>query len=366
MAGERICIVLLTGLGDVIHGLPVATALKREDPTRRITWVVEPMPAAVLGAHPAIDEVVVYHKKDGLGGLRRLRRELAGRRFDLALNLNIYFKSVWPLLFSRASRRLGIDRARAADGVWLFANEHLPPGPRGHTQDLFLEFLDALGAAARPLDWALAPAPAERAAQAEFFAPFGDAPVAALVPASAIDAKDWVPERWAAVADAVARELGWRTVLVGGPGARETAIAREVTARARVKPAWGMGDGVRRVLWLLDGCDVVIAPDTGPVHMARAMDVPVIGLYGHTNPWRCGPYRRFEDLWVDAYNEPGAAPDATRATPLEGRMTRITVEDVLARARRAAERYVRADRPRRFAPPIAAGGGAAAGEPRAR
>lgn len=349
MAGERICVVLLTGLGDVIHGLPVVTALKRQDPTCRITWVVEPMPAGVLRGHPAVDEVVVYHKKDGLGGLRRLRRDLAGRRFDVALNLNIYFKSVWPLVFSRAPRRLGIDRSRAADGVWLFANEHLSPGPRGHTQDLFLEFAAALGAPAEPLDWALAPTPAERAARDELLAPLGDAPVAALVPASAIDAKDWVTERWAALADALAAELGWRTVLVGGPGARETAIAREIARLARTAPAWGMADGVRRLMALLDGCDVVIAPDTGPVHIARAMDVPVIGLYGHTNPWRCGPYRRFEDLWVDAYNEPGAAPDATVGMPLEGRMPRITVEAVLDRARRAADRYVRADRPRRFA-----------------
>ena len=73
-----------------------------------------------------------------------------------------------------------------------------------------------------------------------------------------------------------------------------------------------MGDGVRRLIWTLAGSDLVLAPDTGPVHIARALDVPVIGLYGHTNPWRVGPYREFQELWVDAYTDPGEAPDPSR------------------------------------------------------
>jgi len=70
------------------------------------------------------------------------------------------------------------------------------------------------------------------------------------------------------------------------------------------------------------------------------MDVPVVGLYGHTNPWRVGPYRRFEDLWVDAYTEPGAAPDPSAWEPKQDRMERITVEQVLERVQRAVDRYL--------------------------
>jgi heptosyltransferase I len=333
--GERICMVLLTGLGDVIHGLPVVNALKDDDPARRITWVVEPMPSAALLHHPSVDEVVVYRKKEGVRGVLELRRALAGRRFDLALNLNVYAKSAWPTLLSRAPARLGFGRDRARDGTWLAANRHLPPGPRRHTQDLFLEFLDHLQVPHGEPEWRIAFTAEERREQAAFFAPLRDRPVVAIVPATANAPKDWLADRWARVVDALAADFGWRTVLVGGPGAREQAVAREIVARASAAPVWALGDSVRRLMWGVDGADLVIAPDTGPVHIARALGVPVIGLYGHTNPWRVGPYRAWEALWVDAYTDPGAEPDPSAFDSKQGRMERITVEDVLERAERA-------------------------------
>lgn len=334
--GARVRIVLLTGLGDVIHGLPVASALKRSDPMVRITWVVEPMPSPVVQEHPAVDEVVVFHKKSGLSGVRRLAADLRGAAPDLTLNLNIYFKSVFPTVFSRAPVRLGFDRGRSRDLTWLFANTHLPARPRAHTQDMFLEFLEVLGVEARPLEWRLEPTPAEREEQAAFFRRF-DRPVAAIVPASANAAKDWVAERWAGVIDGLEREFGFATMIVGGPSERERRITAEILAAAESRPVVAMGDGIRPLLWRLHGSALVVAPDTGPVHMSRAMGVPVIGLYGHSNPWRVGPYRRYRDLWVDAYTD--GVPDPSNFTPKHGRMERIAVADVLERASVAVDRY---------------------------
>jgi heptosyltransferase I len=337
---RNICIVLLTGLGDVVHGLPLVNALRDHEPGCRITWVVEPMPAPVLRPHPSVDEVIVYRKKDGVRGVANLARALAGKRFDLTINLNVYTKSVWPTLLSRAPVRMGFDRARSFEGVWLAANRHLPPSPRAHTQEMFLQFLDVLGVPRPdPLEWRIPFTREEMRAQAEFFGAFGGRPAAALVPASANRKKDWLPERYAAVADALERDFGFRTVLVGGPGERETAIAREISERAAAPPVWAMGDGIRRLMWTLAGSALVIAPDTGPVHIARAFGVPVVGLYGHTNPWRVGPFRAFEDLWVDRYTDPGAPADASAWDPRHGRMEQITVADVLDRVQRAVDRY---------------------------
>jgi heptosyltransferase I len=335
---RHVCVVLLTGLGDVVHGLPVVNALKRARPDLRITWVAEPMPAGLLTPHPGIDRVVAFHKQQGWRGVRALRRELRGDRFDLTLNFNIYFKSVFPTVLSRAPVRLGFDRARSRDGVWMVHTHRLPPGPRRHTQDLFLEFVAQLGVGAEPLEWRLEPADHERAEARAFFAPLDGAPVAVIVPASANRKKDWFAQGWAAVADAL-HERGFRVVLAGGPGARETAIARRIVEAAVQPPVWGLGDGVRRLLWLLGGARLVLAPDTGPVHIARALDVPVIGLYGHTNPWRVGPYRAYEDLWVDTYTDAGEGRDASTADARLGRMERITVDDVLARVDRAVREY---------------------------
>ena len=104
-------------------------------------------------------------------------------------------------------------------------------------------------------------------------------------------------------------------------------------------PVVALGDGIRRLVWLLEGSNMVIAPDTGPVHIARAMDVPVIGLYGHTNPWRVGPYGLYHDLWIDAYTDPGEPPDPSNFSPKTGRMATITPEQVLERVETAVARY---------------------------
>jgi heptosyltransferase I len=234
----------------------------------------------------------------------------------------------------------GPDRAR--DGVWLAANDRLPARPRRHTQDMFLEFLERLGVPHRapsvPADWRITFGDDERRAQAEFLAARTGRPLAAIVPASANAAKDWPADRWAAVADALVGDFGFEVALVGGPGGREVAIAREVAERARHPVVWAMGDGVRRVAWTLERCALVLAPDTGPLHIARALGVPVVGLFGHTNPWRVGPYRAFEDLWVDKYTD-GAPDPSTFDPPPEDRMRWITPAEVLERVARAVERY---------------------------
>ncbi len=338
-----VCVVLLTGLGDVVNGLPLANALKDHDPERRITWVAEPMPAGILRHHPAVDEVVVFEKRRGAAGVRDLRRKLAGRGFGVALNLNVYFKSVWPTLFSRAPRRIGFGPDRASDGVWLAATERLPARPRGHNVEMFLEFAAHLGVPVPAPEWRFALTDGERAERDAFLARVDDGrPLVSIVPATATHKKDWLPGRWAAVIDALEGDFGFRTMLVGGPGERETRLAAEIASRARAKPVMAMGDGVRRLLWLLGSSRLVVAPDTGPVHVARALRVPVLGLYGHTNPWRVGPWRWCEDLWVDAYTDPGEAPDPSRFDPRLGRMERISVGDVLERVQRFVARGMRA------------------------
>jgi heptosyltransferase I len=337
---RRICIVLLTGLGDVVHGLPVVNALKAHDPQCHITWVVEPMPSAVLSPHPAIDDVVVYEKRRGWRGVRDLRRKLHGRDFDIVLNLNVYFKSIWPTLFAGAPRRVGFDRARAYNGVWLLTNDPLPRAPRAHTQDMFLEFLDHLEVPRGPLRWDIEFTAHERDQQTTFFEQFDGAPVATIVPATANPKKDWFADRFATVADALARDHGFRVLLVGGLGERENRIAAEIAARSSVRPVLALQKDVRRMMWMISGSQLMIAPDTGPLHLARAFGVPVVGLYGHTSPWRVGPYRAYHDLWIDRYTDPGETPDPSRFDARSGRMELITAVDVLERVDRAVRTYL--------------------------
>jgi heptosyltransferase I len=342
----EICIVLLTGIGDVVHGLPVANAIKDDDPSRHITWVAEPAPAEVLREHPSVDRVIVFRKNDGLRGVMRLRHDFMGRRFDLTLNMQRHFKGVFPTLFSGAAERVGLDRDKVREGVWRFSNRHIEVGPWAHTQDMLLRFLVPLGIPRPdPLEWRLTFSEAERVRQAEFFGRLQGAPVVGLVLGSNVPRKDWPAERYAELADEIAARHGATVLLVGGPGEREKAAAEVIVRLAKCAPVSTLADDVRRMMWIVDGCDLLISPDSGPLHLAHALGVPVVGLYGHTNPARVGPYSRFQDLVVDAYHDPGETPDASRTGAREGRMDRITVPAVLERADRAFRLYLSHARP---------------------
>jgi heptosyltransferase I len=332
---SRVGIVLLSGIGDVVHGLPIANDLKRAAPERRVLWVAEPAPARVLEHHPAVDEIVVFRKGRGVRGVLELAGALRDRRCDLTLNMQRYLKSVFPAVLSGAPVRIGLPRSKTRDGVSLFSTHHLRERPWCHTQDLLLGYREALGVPAdAPVEWRITFSDEERSERERFFAGLGDAPVAGLVLATANPKKDWPADRHAPLARALAG-LGYRVLLIGGPSERERTIAASVLADPATGAVSGLGDSVRRMMWMVAGVDLLISPDTGPLHLAHALGTPVIGLFGHTNPARVGPWRAFRDLVIDRYTEPGAAPDPTLYEPRYGRMETISVADVLAKVEQA-------------------------------
>lgn len=340
--GRRICVVLLSGIGDAVHGLPIVNALKRDDPDRHITWIVQSEPAPLLRPHPAVDDVLIFDRKQGLGELRRLWSELRPKRFHVVLNLNIYFKAAVPTFIARAPHKVGFGRDRARDLVWLVANHRLPARAGHHVQDRYLEFLEYLGIPTEPIEWRITLTAGERRAQHEYFARFEGKQTVGIVVTSGRAAKDWSTARFAEVATACECDLGFKVILLGGPGARERRRAREVSEASEANLAWELGPDLRRLIYLIDGLDLMIAPDTGPLHIARALGKPIIGLFGHTNPLEVGPYRACEDLWIDRYNfDAPSRPSALEGSGgREGRMPLISVSAVLEKVELARERYL--------------------------
>ncbi len=340
-SSPRVCMVLLSGIGDVVHGLPVAKAIKAQHPNAEILWVAEPAPAQVLENHPAVDRVVVYQKRAGWRGLRELWRELRGTRFNLTLNMQRYAKSVPPTLFSRAPRRVGLPPSKTRDGIRFIHTECLPEGPWKHTQDLFLDFLPAIGIE-RPgeVQWDITFSESEEVAASNYFEQFDDGmPLVGLVLATANRRKDWPAERYVGLADALEKELGFRVLLLGGPSDLEGAVAAHIVHEGLGNPQPALGDSVRELMWKVRGCDLVISPDTGPLHVAHAMGVPVIGLFGHTNPWRLGPYNRYRDLFIDRYTDDDQEASPIHYDPKYGRMERISVRDVMEKVQWAIDHY---------------------------
>lgn len=334
---DRVGVVMLSTAGGAVWTLPVLNAIKRAHPSSRISWIAQPGTASLIEGHSAVDEIVPFDRGRGVVGYLELRKRLAVRAFDTLLVLQSYLKSGVVAALARADAKLGIDRARARDLGWMFTNRELPHRPSRHMQDQFLEFLGPLGVAAEPLEYRLGPWDHERGWQRDFFQPFGR-PVVALVIGTTKPEKDWMPERWAELSDALWHDFQLEPVIVGGRSDRELAAERVILSRAKRRPRSALGSGLRRLLGILDGSALAISPDTGPIHMAVAIERPVIGLYGFTNPQRTGPYRRYQELLVDAFGDPGEAYDAA-APNRAGRMARIRVRDVLDRVERWRASY---------------------------
>jgi heptosyltransferase I len=328
---------MMSAVGDAVHVLPVINALKRANPRTRITWVLQPGPATLVRGHRSVDEIIIFDRARGWRAFAGVQSELAKRRFDLVINLQVYFKAGIVTAFTRAPIKLGFDRSRARDFNWLFTNSKIPAHALQHVQDQYFEFLGALGVSSEPVEWDLGPWPDERAWQAQFLTSV-NRPVASIVIATSKPEKDWIPERWAEVADALYLRYGMQVVLVGGTSERERAAERIVMERASHKPRSELGSGLRKLVSILDASSLVLSPDTGPLHMSVALDRPVISLMGYTNPKRTGPYRKFHDLMIDVYGEPGEIyPISMENRP--GRMKRIETQDVLAKVALWKERY---------------------------
>lgn len=334
--------MLLTGIGDVVHGLPLARDLKRADPGREVVWIAEPAPAQVVLHHPDVDRVVVFRKSEGLRGVMAVFEAFRGRSCDLTLNLMRYVKGVFPALATGAPVRVGLPPSKTRDGVRFFNTHHLAETPWCHTQDLFLRFRAPLGLDPdAPVEWRITFSDEERRARDAFFESLRGPgrPVAGVVLATANPSKDWPAARYPELVRRLHDEAGLTPLLIGGPSPVEARVAERIVRESGVPVENGLGDSVRAMMWMVDGVDVLVSPDTGPLHIAHALETPVVGLFGHTNPWRVGPWRRYHELMVDAYTEAGDAPDPSAYAPKHGRMDDVRVDQVLDKVALARRRY---------------------------
>lgn len=327
---REICIVMLSAIGDAVHVLPVANALKRAWPGTRITWVIQPVPHQMVDEHPAIDDFIVFNRRRGLAGVAgfiEARDAFRDRSFDLLIGLQVYLKAGILTAMAPARVKLGFDRMRARDAQWLFTTHTIEARGHRHVADQYLEFVDRLGIDPEPVEWGLDFTDTERRAQRGFFDQL-DRPACALVMGTSKEEKNWTAEGYARVAEVLDSRHGLRPVLVGGPSREERAMADEVLRLSDARVVDALGDDLRRLMWILDGSRLVVSPDTGPLHIARALERPVVSLFGYTNPRRSGPWRASEHLVVDGY-----ATDPDEEYPLapvyRDGMKRITVDMVL-------------------------------------
>ncbi|MGL5224261.1 MAG: glycosyltransferase family 9 protein [Aeromonas sp.] len=283
---SSICLLRLSAIGDCCHALALVRVIQREWPQTRITWITGKLEATLFADLPGV-EVIPFDKSQGWRGYRDLWRTLKGRRFDALLHLQAAMRASIATLGIRANIKLGFDKARANDGQWLFTNYKVPSPASPHVLDGFLAFAQELGIKDLTPDWQL-PISSEHQTFAK--EKLGGKPTLLICAAASKAFKNWTAAGYAALADHAASK-GFQVYLCGGPTKLEQDLAREIQQLSQSNPVNLVGQtNLKQLLALISETTVVLAPDTGPAHMATLVGTPVIGLYAHHNPARTGPY----------------------------------------------------------------------------
>jgi heptosyltransferase I len=336
-----ICLLRLSALGDVTHVVPLVRTLQAAWPQVRLNWVIGKGEHRLLEGLPGV-EFIEYDKKTGFAGMRALRRVLHGRRFDALLQMQVAARANLLSAFIPATRRIGYDRSRSKDGHGLFVNERIPDRSGIHVLDAIGSFCEPLGLQQTQVRWDL-PVPVAAREWAHVQWPEDGMRTLLISPCSSHVLRNWRAERYAAVADHAASR-GWRVVLCGGRSELERSAADAIIA-AMSGPVLDLvgKDTLKQLPALLERADLVMTPDSGPMHIANAMGTKVLGLHAASNPARSGPYsdRRYcADRYDDAARKYLGKPasELKWGTKIEhdGVMDLITVDDGIA----AFERYL--------------------------
>jgi heptosyltransferase I len=303
----KVAIVKLSSLGDVVHALPVAATLRARLPGMHLTWIVEPREAAVLAGHPALDAIMTIDTRgwrrshlpavlvQGTRDLAGLSRRLAAACFDVAIDLQGLIKSGILTGLTRAPLRAGFHAWSCREPLGaLFTNRRFAR-PRGvHVVEQYLAIPKAMGLGEPVIDFRLPSDPVAEASIDEFFGATGIKPrnrVVVLNPGAGRPNKRWPPGRFRALATRLAAEAGAHVVVVWGPG--EEALATAITDnRSGNRITLGPPTSLAQLIAVLRRASLVVAADTGPLHLAAALSTPCLGLYGPTDPSRNGPYGR--------------------------------------------------------------------------
>lgn len=320
----RILIVRLSAIGDAIHGMPVACALRARFPEAFLAWAVEDRAAALLQGHPALDELIVLPRGwlKSVGGVLRLRRRLRAARFDVALDVQGLTKSALLAWLSGAPRRIGYAGAAGRElSQWL--NNELVETTGPHMIDRYVQLLRPLGIESPEVRFDLPEHEADRAAAEQIVRQTGLSEGFVIVNAGAgWPSKLWPAERYALLSAHLGRAWGLPTLAVWGNAverARAERIASGSDGFARLAPETSL----TVLAALARRAKLFVGSDSGPLHLAAAVGTPCVGLYG---PWpreKHGPYGS-QHVALQAARFEGSTRQRRHAPPAI--MEAITVE----------------------------------------
>jgi len=335
---KRICLIRTSALGDTVHALALVNGLRKGYPEAHLTWILQTLPFDMVKYQKNVDKFITFDRNAPLKSWFQFFKRLRTESYDLILLPQVSIKVNLIALFIRSKVKLGFDFRRSKEFHWCVINRRIPPQPRQHSQDQFLEFLDFLDIDRSVPEWNFHFKEDELAWQRSFFERL-KRPVISFVVASSGREKDWDLKKYALVIDYVESTLDMQPMLIGGPSTLEKEYAETICGHCKKVPAMALEKPIRKTMLQLSGSRMVVSPDTGPLHMAVALNVPTIGLYGYSNPRRCGPYKKFHDLLIDKYNDEKKTDHQITRITKPGRMDLISSEEVIEKIKIGLEKY---------------------------
>jgi lipopolysaccharide heptosyltransferase I len=297
---QRVLIIKPSAIGDVVHTLPILRLVRNKWPAAKVSWLVTPACSGLLEGHPLLDEVILFDRKRFAGLWRSPRvftewrgftRSLRERRFDLVLDLQGLFRSAWLARKTAAPVRVGFANAR--EMAWMFYTHRVPiETMEQHAIDRYLKLARHIGCDdGTGVDFPFATTDADRRHVRGLLTAAGVAgPYAVLLPGTNWATKRWPIEKFAALIGPLRERFGLASVLAGGADA--AAMARDMPGAIDLAGQTTL----KQLTALLEDAALVVANDSGPMHIASALGRPLVAPFGPTNPIRTGPYQRLESV----------------------------------------------------------------------
>ncbi len=298
---KNILIIKPSSLGDIVQALPALSALRRSFPDAEISWLVRPEFAPLLENHPDLTRIIPFDRRylakmwyhpgaliAFLGLCRRLRRS----KFDAVFDFQGLFRTAFLSRISGCRNRFGLANAREFAAL-LYTHKVTQPPDCVHVVDCYLRVVQAAGVSDLDVEFTL---PSDPAADDTVAALLADHDVnannyAVLIPGSVHPDKCWPVERFAALADKLARKHNLSIVATGTES--EAQLVRSLAESANVPVSNLAGNtSITELVALLSSARLVVSNDTGPGHIAAALGTPIVMIFGRTNPARLAPYGR--------------------------------------------------------------------------
>jgi heptosyltransferase I len=300
-----ILIVKLSAIGDVVHTLPLLEVLRKNLPHTRIDWLVEEEAAQLLKGHSALNRLIVSRRKrwqrsilgkghasGTLAEVAAFVRELRSESYDVVIDMQGLLKSGLLTGLARGRRKIGFTWAREGSTLFLSERPYFEDQHGQHAIERYLKAAKILGCEVDSWQGRIPVGRADEERLENLLARNGlnGERYAAVNPMARWETKLWEPHNFARLADRIQEELGL-PVLFTGSLADRPAI-EEILLRMRNRRAHNLAGqmGLRELASLYTRCSILVTTDTGPMHIAAAMDCPVLALFGPTAPWRTGPY----------------------------------------------------------------------------